>query len=245
MAPLKAVQSLYQLSEATVTSCLRSAFQVLDVRHYMGYNRSLKQKLQTYFDCLPLVIQDNLTTALMDTKSENLESVAESKCAALVLQIFPIQRSQRLKVEHLFTNTEQSSAAIRSVKKILKSGHLSEVSITFYCNNDILKLIGLWCINLTALEICDTDDVNDYGIHWIIPKEEQEICSTKRCKEKVHGCPMLVKLVIHGESSQKKFAVSDKMLTQLMMSFSALKCFSCYFGKKLDLKSIPVHNATY
>ena len=141
MAPLKAVQSLYQLSEATVTSCLRSAFQVLDVRHYMGYNRSLKQKLQTYFDCLPLVIQDNLTTALLDANSEDLESVTESKCAALILQIFPI----------------------RSVKKILKGGHLSEVTITYLCNNEILKQIGLWCTNLTALEIFDTDDPLDYS----------------------------------------------------------------------------------
>ena len=81
-------------------------------------------------------------------------------------------------------------------------------------------------------------------IHWIIPKVEQQICPNKRCKVKIHGCPKLVTLDIHGESSEEKYAVSEKVLTQLLLSFSALKSFSCYVDKIFDLKSITDHNVT-
>ena len=107
MAPTKPVLSLYQLSLARVTLSLKTVSEKLDVEDHHG-NRETKQKLRSYYDYLPWVIQNNLINALLDATKDNVivkrknnEKIEEMyKIIPHTLQFIVNERTKILKIEH-------------------------------------------------------------------------------------------------------------------------------------------------
>ena len=142
MAPTKPVLSLYQLSLARVTLSLKTVSEKLDVEDHHG-NRETKQKLRSYYDYLPWVIQNNLINALLDATKDNVivkrknnEKIEEMyKIIPHTLQFIVNERTKILKIEHGFlygiSNKFKNLMKSNIRETIVNCSNLQQLTLTY------------------------------------------------------------------------------------------------------------------
>ena len=239
MAPLKPVTSLYQLSEKIVLNYLKDTYFIFS---YLTQPIAIEEmrKLPEYFDGLPVAIQDELATKLMDIGERDTDVIEGdyvindwhwTNIVYFTLKILFNKQSQKLRIKHAFheakSDDEKKDFMFKIISNIRINGeNLRQLVCTAMCSDEILEAVGKNCRKLKELEIADI--VSDQGFHWILPSNEHALvddCYFIGCNQ-AHGCPELVNLQIKYHTSASE-SISYMMKTKIIHYFKNLKSYSC------------------